>query len=272
MHFPSSRGFLCFLCNLLRKSPQNVENIARLEGRRKKSRILLRLWLSRFFRSRFMLPNSFRNLWDLHLFPHLCLQMTYVIITSENSRWMLFRKDFMCDTSKVNGIKFVILVFRTVRLKKLLKAKHFIFQMNYVLIYKSECKRTVWGEVSITCASGNYGSYVNMNAKDHLSELIWIRKRIDKRFGEFIHIHLRGNGIPTERTHMHFFYSRAELGIQYTFKYAAIREDPWQELDTHTRPLSRGFLISITKLHLREDILGWWAGVQYECIYVKNHW
>ena len=42
--FPFSPGFLC---NLVRKSPQNVEKIARpLSGLRKTSRILSRLWLS----------------------------------------------------------------------------------------------------------------------------------------------------------------------------------------------------------------------------------
>ena len=40
-----------------------------------------------------------RTLSDVHFF----LQMTYVSITPENSRAMLFRKDFMCIASKSTG-------------------------------------------------------------------------------------------------------------------------------------------------------------------------
>ena len=42
----------CWLCNLVRKSPQNMEKVARFPGPRKKRRILSRLWLSWFFRGR----------------------------------------------------------------------------------------------------------------------------------------------------------------------------------------------------------------------------
>ena len=42
--------WICFpLCSLVRKSPQNVEKIARFPDRRKKRRILSHLWLSWFF-------------------------------------------------------------------------------------------------------------------------------------------------------------------------------------------------------------------------------
>ena len=44
----------------------------------------------------------FRNLSDLHLLPHLLLEIIYVIVASENSRGVIFRKDVMCITSKIS--------------------------------------------------------------------------------------------------------------------------------------------------------------------------
>ena len=79
-----------------------------------------------FFLSSFH-PGLHQKLWpdnlsDLHLLHHLHSQTTYVIITSENSRGMIFRKDFMCTTSKYSGgITFVILAFRMVTLRELIQ-------------------------------------------------------------------------------------------------------------------------------------------------------
>ena len=54
-----------------------------------------------------------RNLSDLHLLPHL--PRLSVIITSENSGGIIFRKDFMCITSKYSRrINIVIQAFRMV--------------------------------------------------------------------------------------------------------------------------------------------------------------
>ena len=81
--------------------------------------------------------------------------------------------------------------------QKITRTLGIYFPANSVLNNESVCERKIRGEVSIACASRNYGAHVNVNAKDILSRLTSLRMRQDIYIwggGNSFFITSRGNG------------------------------------------------------------------------------